>query len=383
MIHKRIPVLVVLLIFVLSLAVPVASANDFAGQTKRAIMVTSPHGSEVWQAGVNRTITWTYTPEVLKGAMVKILLLKDGNVAGIIAPSTSAGRNGYGSYDYNFLNIKAGTYRIKIIGITPDGLAVQNASSGVSNEFTITDQAKISIGSPQGGQVLYSGDQVTISWNYTGDISDTLFLHLVHRSGDTTGNGLFNVVISDKVPVGSGGYGSYNWIVPDVPTGYTYTVQLSTNAAGIGASSQNFTIVNSKHQPTVKLKSPNGGEVWFKGRTYNITWTHVADPGQKVIITLVPSGDPAKFRKIGEAYVGAGGAGTFSWQISADVEPRKDYQIWVTNGVYNPNFLDHSDNNFTVAEMVTVKPNKITTSPVKRKPGDLEKLDPQPEPPMR
>ncbi len=236
--------------------------------------------------------------------------------------------------------------------------------------------ARITVTAPQGGQVLSCGEQATIAWNYSGDIGGPLYIRLIHHAG----HGLFDVLIHPQAPAGSGGHGSLSWMVPDVPTGYTYTIDIGS--ANIGASSQRFTIVNPKQQPTIKVISPNGGEVLHQGKTYNITWTHIADPNQKVIITLVPSGDPAKFRKLGEAPAGANGAGSFSWKIFADVEPGKDYKIWLGNGFYNKNFIDYSDNNFTVAGPPTIKPADITKTSAKPKPGDRDKLDPQPEPPM-
>ena len=240
----------------------------------------------------------------------------------------------------------------------------------------------ITITSPLGGHVLHSGNHIPITWNYTGKIGSTLFLNLVHLSGDPAGHGLFNVVIVPEVMVGSGGHGSYDWVVPDVPTGYTYTVQISSTNASTSTGSQKFTIVNPKQQPTIKVTSPNGGESWYKGQTHNITWTHVADPGQKVIITLVPSSDPVKFIKLGEGAAGVNGSGSFSWKIGTDVEYGKDYQVWVGNSAYNAIFIDHSDTNFTVAKLLTVRPGTSIAKPKISKIGERDQLDPQPEPPM-
>jgi hypothetical protein len=266
-------------------------------------------------------------------------------------------------------------------------LAASAASVGTSTKQPVKPpdiaEAKIMIVSPQGGQVLRVGEQAVISWNYTGNIGGPPFIRLIHHAGDPAGHGLFDVVINSQVLVGNGGHGSLNWGVPEIPTGYTYSIDIGSPHTG--ASSQKFTIINPKQQPTIKIAAPNGGEVWHKGKTYNITWTHVADPGQKVIITLVPSSDPAKFRKLGEALAGANGSGSFSWKVPADVELGKDYKIWLANGAYHKNFIDSSDNNFTIAAPLMVKPadTDITKTPVKPNPGDKDKLDPQPEPPMK
>lgn len=243
-------------------------------------------------------------------------------------------------------------------------------------------KAKITIVSPKDGQVLRVGDQAVISWQSTGNLGGPLVIRLIHHAGDPAGHGLFDVMINSQALAGDG-HGSLNWTVPEVPTGYTYFIDIGS--PNTGASSPYFTIINPKQAPTIKVTSPNGGEVWLRGKTYNITWKHVADPGQKVMITLIPGSDFASARKLGEAVTGANGAGSFSWTVPADLELGKDYKIWLGNGAYHKNFIDMSDNNFTIAAPIAVKPPAIdiTKNPVKPLPGDNDKLDPQPEPPSR
>lgn len=243
-------------------------------------------------------------------------------------------------------------------------------------------KAKITVVSPKGGEVLRVGQQAVISWQSTGNLGGPLVIRLIHHAGDPAGHGLFDVLISSQAVAGDG-HGSLNWTVPEVPTGYTYSIDIGSPNAG--ASGPNVTIINPKQAPTIKVTSPNGGEVWYRGKTYNITWNHVADPGQTVIITLVPGSDVASARKLGEAVAGANGAGTFSWTIPADLELGKDYKIWLANGAYHKNFIDMSDNNFTIAAPLAVKPPAmdIAKHPGEPLPGDKDKLDPQPEPPSR
>jgi hypothetical protein len=239
--------------------------------------------------------------------------------------------------------------------------------------------ARITIASPQGGQMLRCGETAAITWNYSGDPGGPLYIRLIHHAGDPAGHGLFDVLISSQAPAGSGGHGSLSWVVPDVPTGFAYTVDIG--APNTGAASQKFTIVNPQQQPTLKITSPNGGEVWQKGKTYTITWSHVADPTQKVIITLLNGLDVSHFRTLGEAPAGANGTGSFSWTVPGDVELSKDYKIWLANGAYNKKFIDSSDNSFTITAPPALKPGNITKTPASPQPGDRDKLDPQPEPP--
>lgn len=241
---------------------------------------------------------------------------------------------------------------------------------------------KITIVSPKSGEVLRVGEQAVISWQSTGNLGGPLVIRLIHHAGDPAGHGLFDVMVKSQVSAGDG-HGSLNWTVPEVPTGYTYFIDIGS--PNTGASSSYFTIINPKQVPTIKVTSPNGGEVWLRGKTYNITWKHVADPKQKVIITLIPGSDFASGRKLGEAVAGADGAGSFSWTVPSDIKLGKDYKIWLANGFYHKNFIDMSDNGFTITALTAVKPPNIDIGkyPVKSMPEDNEKLDPQPEPPSQ
>lgn len=103
----------------------------------------------------------------------------------------------------------------------------------------------------------------------------------------------------------------------------------------------------------IKVTSPNGGEVLFKGKTYNVTWTYTGNPNVPVKIVLVASNDLSNMYVISEnAPLGQNGSGSFSWKISPNIEHRSDYKIWVGNGSYTVDFIDTSDSNFSVSEFV-------------------------------
>jgi hypothetical protein len=103
----------------------------------------------------------------------------------------------------------------------------------------------------------------------------------------------------------------------------------------------------------IKVTSPNGGEMLYKGKTYNVTWTYTGHPNVPVKIMLVASNDLSNMYVISEnAQIGQNGSGSFSWTISSNIERRSDYKIWVGNGSYTVDFIDTSDNNFSISEFV-------------------------------
>lgn len=103
----------------------------------------------------------------------------------------------------------------------------------------------------------------------------------------------------------------------------------------------------------IKVISPNGGEVLYKGRTYKVTWTFTGHPNVPVNVVLVSVNDVTHTYLIGDKVpLGQNGAGSFSWTIPSNIERRTDYKMFVGNGGYTVDFLDSSNGTFTVTEFV-------------------------------
>ena len=68
----------------------------YEGEYLPPLIVTSPNGSEIWQAGTTQTIRWSYNDDI--GSVVKIDLLKNGSTKQTISSYAPAGDNGIGSY---------------------------------------------------------------------------------------------------------------------------------------------------------------------------------------------------------------------------------------------------------------------------------------------
>jgi len=178
-----------------------------------------------------------------------------------------------------------------IRGIVPSGLAV------IEKKYT---------------QVLSANGQLDITWPPT--------------SGAKWGVGDYRILVEvksdrDKNPQNNAKYFAFK-VAPAVPT-------------------------------AIKVTSPNGGEVLYKGKTYNVTWTYTGNPNVPVKIALVASNNLSNVYVISEnAPLGQNGSGSFSWKVSSSIERRNDYKIWIGNGSYTADFIDTSDNNFTVSEFV-------------------------------
>lgn len=195
--------------------------------------------------------------------------------------------------------------------------------------------AKYTVTSPSGGEQWNAGKRYDIAWTPLGN--PNYFADVFLQKGNGT-----PVQIAWKVANGKA-----NCLIPASTTpGNDYRILVvSTNNALVRGVSNTFTV---NPPPTIHVTSPNGGEVWNRGGTYNITWTYTGNM-EKVTIMLVPKDDPVKFRKLAEVSPGVNGTGSYSWKIPADVELRSDYRIWVS---YSGPSIGASDQNFTIRSLI-------------------------------
>ncbi|MEJ2196267.1 MAG: Ser-Thr-rich GPI-anchored membrane family protein [Ignavibacteriaceae bacterium] len=95
------------------------------------------------------------------------------------------------------------------------------------------------------------------------------------------------------------------------------------------------------------LTTPNGGEVWQAGMTYNISWTD--NINEQVKIDLYKDG---LLHSIISSSTNSDGS--MNWSIPASMESGSEYIIRITS-VDNPSITDISDSEFTiVGEQITV-----------------------------
>lgn len=191
---------------------------------------------------------------------------------------------------------------------------------------------KITVTSPLGGAKWNAGTRHDITWTWSGDAN--YFVHIYLQRGTET-----PIQIAYKA-----GGGKANCLIPaGVAAGTDYRVIVaSVNNPNVKGVSGAFAI---QPAPSIVVTTPNGGEEWHRGSTYNITWTYTGNP-EKVKILLVPDNNMIDGKLIAEVLPGANGAGTYAWKIPADLELRADYRIWV---VYSVGSNDISDQNFTIA----------------------------------
>jgi hypothetical protein len=223
------------------------------------ILLTSPGGGEYLEHGSAHEITWS---SYSLAYTVDITLWKDGASVGTIVEDLDGNS---GSYtwtvgDYIGGKVAAGPgYEIKI---TQDNSSVENVVL-CGGTFTIfSNNASISVTSPNGGEDWTRGTTEYITWDAEeiGNIKITLW-----KDG-----ALLGIIVNHLDP----SPGSYAWTVGQhsggtaaAETGYTIKMkEIGTPVAD--TSDSDFTILN----PSIAITSPNGGENWKIGNIKNITW---------------------------------------------------------------------------------------------------------------
>ncbi len=224
--------------------------------------------------------------------------------------------------------------------------AVQNnpgAGKTPGDQTIKPSRQTITVTAPKGGDTWLIGDghgSRSVHWTYSGNSADKFEIALFK------GTAVAYKFTGDFAVDGSG-KGSAGVIIPDsVAGGDGYRVVVTNKSyPNIKGTSDAFSLLN------LKLTSPQGGEVWYKGRTHNITWTYSGNFGPKVYLWLIAY-DGGFARKIGEASIGDK---YYPWTITADIERRKNYKIIINNNASYPlggDWMFQSQGLFTVAEYV-------------------------------
>jgi len=220
------------------------------------IRITSPNGGEVLEGGANFTIKWTGSVtfdkidiEYYNGSEWKVIV---------------NGTTDDGSYSWTVPKISTTKARIWMKGWH----STDNAVDYSDGTFTIGGEvAEINITAPNGGEILTGGNIYTIRWesSITFDKVDIEYY-----------NGSQWVVIKNNTEDD----GEYAWTVPDISTtkARLWIKGWSDNGNPVDYTDNNFTIIPAP-SGTLTVTSPNGGEVWAKGSTENITWTTSGEVG--------------------------------------------------------------------------------------------------------
>jgi hypothetical protein len=320
-----------------SVTVPnVTSGIDAVLANGGILTVTSPNGSETWEAGSTHNITWAYAGS--PGSLVGIQLLKGGAVVSTIVTSTAIGGDGSGSCPWTLPSGMAGgnDYRVKITSVS-DG-SITDTSDG---NFAISVQpASVTVVSPNGGENWSTGSAQAIVWTFTGDPGANVKITLLKA-------GKLVSTIAEAVSAGKDGNGSFSWTIPASQTaGNNYQISVTSTSASSCTDTSDASFSIKPPQPITVL-APTGGENWKVGYEYTIMWKRTVDIGKTVKIELI-KGDAVVKTIVSSTGSGSSGTGSYPWTIPNNLAYGRNCRIKVTANA-NTSFTDTSDEVFTIS----------------------------------
>ena len=253
----------------------------------------------------------------------------------VIASSTTDS----GSYSWTVpTSLSDGSYYKIKISDSSDSSLYDFSDSG----FTITtvDTPLITVIFPNGGETWEVGSTHSLMWN-SGSTSGYVDIELYDSSSSV------KVIASSTTDDGS-----YTWTIPtSLSGGSSYKIKISDsrNSSLYDFSDSVFTITTHP-TPTITVISPNGGEIWEVGTTYNITWDSQSTSGH-VNIELYKYGS-----YVVTIVSEMSDDGAYSWTVPTGMDDG-GYSIKIVDS-RNSTVFDSSDSYFTL------KHSAISTPPV-------------------
>jgi len=340
-----------------------AKLNEIYGCKEKMgkfITLTSPNGGERWEQGANVDITWRskgverveislldYTNKEPK--LIPIYFIEYPSGGTIYAPS--------GRTRVIVPTFLGDQYKILIKEVLPGNLPIVSDES--DNYFSIISpvEKSITVISPNGGESWRMGDTYRIKWEMKG-LTNEHWVYMFAEAYDINKNRIYHKDqpknIATMIPA-TRGY--YDWKIPlnfdeefeTIPTYYKLFI-------GVGIGLQELPLLDSSNDyfriifppgkesevPFITVTSPNGGEKWVIGNSYNITWLSPKNIGKIIIDLSKPNW------WVRDIAVNIPNTGSYFWTIPPDVESG-EYIIVVRElrtGVYG--VYDKSDNVFNI-----------------------------------
>ncbi|MBU0560812.1 MAG: GPI anchored serine-threonine rich family protein, partial [Bacteroidetes bacterium] len=296
------------------------SDNKF---TIGTVTVSSPVGGEIWQAGTVKSIKWTVSNGI---NAVKIEYSQDGLTWTTITPTTNALA---GNYNWSIpSSLSANTVRIRVSDAAT-GLGINN----VSNLFTI---AKLTLTTPNGGELWESGTSQNIQWSASASLTNIRIQYSTNAGGSWSN-------IASNVPAVNN---SYAWNIPTDIGSASMRVKLFAENDSTFFTTSGFNFKVAK----VSLISPNGGERLFANSPHVVSWT--ATSGIDFVTLQYSTNGGVSFINIANRINAS--QGSYSWTVPDISSSTGKVRIYDSFG---SSISDVSETDFSIARIKVTSPN--------------------------
>jgi len=283
------------------------------------ITVLIPNGGDLYGTGTSEPITWS--SQDITGN-VKIEYSKDNFASDINVISDSEPNDGEFTWD-PIPDDPCTTARIRISSV--DQPAISDTSDA---DFSII-YTYIDITYPSGGENFLVGSTETILYNF----ANIGLINLEYSRDNFISD--INTIAFDEHPTGS-----FEWTpIPDDPGPDVRLRIYDKDQLNICDTTDAFSI----YSPEITLLSPNGGEQWGVGQTYDIEWEL---DGSTSTVFLEYSKDNF-VSDINPIASDQPSDGTYPWEVPLDVSNSVKVRVSCTD---NPAINDRSDSYFAIVD---------------------------------
>ena len=279
--------------------------------SERSITVTSPSGSDEWYTESTYSIRWSSNQA---GTSATIELYKgDSYVSTMTHYVNNYGNNLYYSWFISSDILAGSNYRIKIISNT------YSSVYDYSDYFSISER-KITVNSPDNGDIWYIGSTYSINWN-AGNAGNYVRIKL-YKGGYYYSN-IDTYAYND---------GKFDWKIPsNVAIGSNYKIRVeSYQYTNVYDESDTFSI----DERYINVVNPNNQNIWFPNETYTISWNS-KNAGENVEIKLYKNNVFAS-----TIISDTPNNGNFNWEILDIFSADSDYKIRIKSRTYSTLYGD-------------------------------------------
>ncbi len=280
------------------------------------IELASPNGGEAWYIGEDYTITWS-TKGFVGDVSIAYSIDKGANWLDIVA-----GTPNDGAHPWTIPNNPSSLCMVRI-SETSDSDPVDESNG----TFIIEIEPKLSLSYPVGGEVLYIDTTYTIRWSSIGRVGNVK----LEYSPDTGAH--WSVIAASTE-----NDGLFDWKVPDLTEG-RYIIRVSDALDGVPKVVSNTIYI--EYAPSITVSYPNGGETFYVGMVYKITWLNKGTVGD---IKIEYSSDSGATWNIVVSRVTNNGS--YNWKIPDEIS---DICLIKISEATNDDIVDISNNNFSIA----------------------------------